>query len=397
MHPSVIDSKPTELGRGDVAGGPRKILCVIDTLEIGGAERSLLAILRRVDRRRFEPLVCQVYSGSKLRPSFEAAGIRTAALEIPEKYHLAKAVRRLCRLIQEEKPALIHTSLYRSDQVGRIAGCLTKTAVVSSFVSVSYGTVRLRDNPHLSAWKLRVLQLVDLCTARLVHRFHAVSESVKAANCRHLWVRPDRVVVVPRGRDVRRFPCNMRTYRQISSTDASTILLVGRLTDAKGHRYLLEAMPRIRDAFPRVRVQFAGAGWMEGTLRELVAELDLTDSVHFLGEREDIPELLHDADLFVLPSLFEGFPGALVEAMLAGCPIVASDLPTIRELIDDGVDGALMPPMDCESIAHAVIGLLKDTKRRRTLGKEARRKACRRFDIDRIAHGMQQFYEQVLG
>jgi len=376
---------------------PARILYVIDTLEVGGAERSLGELVRRVDRRRFEIHVCHVYAGDALRGAIEEAGSDVVCLEVPEKYHFVTAVRRLLRTIDRLRPDLIHTTLFRADQIGRLAGAIKRVPVVSSLVNVSYDTIRLRDNPHLTWWKLRAMQAMDMLTCRLVRRFHAVAESVKTANVAHLRIRPDRVTVVPRGRELARFAnaplANSAAWA--GQADRPRVVSVGRLIDQKGHKYLIEAMPAVQAAFPSATLQIAGSGWAESSLRDLALRLGVASAVQFLGQRDDIPRLLDQADVFAFPSLYEGLPGAVLEAMLAGRPVVASDLPVAHELIDQGIHGLLVPRMDAKALAVAIVQLLGDDRLRQRIAAEARRRARERFDIENVVRQMETIWSEV--
>ena len=126
-------------------------------------------------------------------------------LGLQGKYHLLRGAQRFARLIRKTAPALVHTSLFRSDQIGRLACRWTGTPIVSSLVNVSYEPVRIRENPHLSARKLDILRRVDAFSARWVNRFHAVSQTVLDSNCRHLNIATERAEVIPRGRVIDQF------------------------------------------------------------------------------------------------------------------------------------------------------------------------------------------------
>jgi len=377
---------------------PRKILYFIDTLEIGGAEKSLLELTSRLDRTRFEPVVCHVYPGDSLRSFFEKAGVRVCCLGLRPKYRLVAGVRRARQLICTERPRLVHTSLFRANQIGRIAAFLSRTPVVSSLVNNSYAAVRLKENPHMSWWKLKSVQLTDAATARLVRRFHAVAEAVKETSCKQLRIPPDKIAVVPRGRDLSMFMGDLLTDRADSQNEIKfpRLLCVGRVIDQKGHKYAIEAFPSIREVFPEAELWIAGEGWLEADLRQKCRELGIEDAVKFLGRRDDVPDLLRQADVFVFPSLYEGLPGALVEAMLAGRAIVASDLPVTRELIDEGVHGRLVPPGNSQALAQAVLELLADNTSLKAMARKAQERARERFDINVVVGQMEQFYRECL-
>lgn len=380
-----------------------RVLYVIDTLEVGGSERSLLETAARLDRSRFEPHVCSLYQGATLQPEFEAAGIPVTACGLPGKYQFAKANRALRSVVRAVSPDLLHTTLFRANQVGRWVGWRMGLPVVSSFVSQPYSDERFEVDRRIVPWKLRCLQLMDAVSARWVTRFHAVSSAVREDACRSLRIPEERVLVVPRGREVDGFPARgcgeaLRLREKLCGAEAGPILLnVGRLMEAKGQRELLRAMPTIVTEFPGARLLIAGEGLLRDELEQLIDELQLRRHVQLLGRRDDVPLLLAAADCFVFPSRYEGLPGAAVEAMLAGCPVVASSIPVMRDLLQDGVTGLLTPPGDADALSGTVIRLLRDPARAERLASEARTEARARFDIGHVAAQMQWLYEQVLG
>jgi glycosyltransferase involved in cell wall biosynthesis len=174
------------------------------------------------------------------------------------------------------------------------------------------------------------------------------------------------------------------------------VLSVGRLIDQKGHRYLLQAFPAVRRAFPQAELTIAGSGWLEPELRQLANDLGVVDCVHFLGQRSDVPDLLRAADVFAFPSLYEGLPGALVEAMLSGCAVVASDLPVTRELIKDGIHGRLVRPTSVPGLVHAICQLLEAKPLRLQLGAAAQNRARKRFEINMVTRQMESLYDSVI-
>ena len=378
------------------------ILYLIDSLQTGGTERSLLDITGRLDRNRFLPVVCRAYSGDELQSRFVATDTPVVTLGLKGKYHLLRGARRFARLIRETRPALVHTSLFRSDQIGRLACYWTRTPLVSSFVNVSYEPVRLRENPRLSARKLNLLRRIDAFSARWVDRFHAVSETVLASNCHHLRIPSDRVEVIPRGRVIDQFqPLDggdrRRVRAELGISDAHPVFLnVGRLVDQKGQAYLIRAMARLAQFLPSAHLLLVGDGWNREHLTRLATDVGVDSNVTFLGTRRDVPALLSACDIFVFPSLYEGLPGALVEAMLAGKPILASDIPEVREAIRPDVDGVLVSPANDEALASAMVQLANDHPRRQQYAASARQAALARYDIDQVVRATERFYEQTL-
>lgn len=378
-----------------------KVLFVIDTLEVGGTEQSLLELVKRLDRHRFSPRVCHIYQGAALRAQFERTGVSVHSLNLRGGYRFLQGFQRLRELIREHNPDIVHTSLFRASQIGRLAGRALGVPVVSSFVNVPYAKERTRMLSWWNRQKLGALRVMDAATARFVSRFHSVSDAAKRLNCQHLHVASSRVSVIPRGRRLpgpRPTDEVLRCLRQRLDIAANAPLLVniGRLVPQKGQHYLIKAMPVVRERHPAVRLVIAGDGPLRQDLETLIAKLGLTDVVQLVGTQDDVSELLHACDCFVFSSVYEGLPGSVIEAMLAACPIVASDIPMLDEILDSGATGVRVPGGDPAALAHAVCRVLEDRELARRIGSRAQAVAEQRFHIDAIVLQMQQFYEQVL-
>ena len=232
------------------------------------------------------------------------------------------------------------------------------------------------------AAKLRrrlALRWAATCASALV----AVSASLKASLSQDLWLRPERILLVRNG-----VPCRepgrsqLRSELGLSDTDC-LLLAVGNLYPVKGHLHLLEALPRLsqRHRFPHLAI--AGRGELAEVLTNRARALGLEKHFHLLGLRDDIPELLAAADVFVHPSLSEGLPMAVLEAMFAGRPIVASSVGEIPAVLG-GDGGLIVPPADPESLARAIECLLEDPGLRTQLSEQARRRAGEHFSLDRM-------------
>lgn len=377
-----------------------RVLYLIDTLEVGGAEKSLLGILSHF--RHSEPIVCHLYRGNTLRAVYEQANISVISLDLDGRYAFRAAVRLVGEVVRSERPVLIHTTLFRSNIVGRIVGRFLDIPVVSTLVSESYGERRLRDLSGRARLKLRAVRLADAGTARWASHFVAISETAKQSGCRTLGLPSQKVTVIYRGRD----PGQLLQVsdQQLMATRASlgtrrkgaVVLNVGRLLKSKGQRELIEAMATLGSDWPDASLLIAGEGDDRHELERRVNRLGVTGQVSLLGTRSDIPALLHLADVFAFPSHYEGHGGALVEAMFAGRPIIASDIPVLQESITHGQTGLLVPPENSQALAKGILWLLENPDEARQMGLRAREKALRCFDIGKIAAQHEELYEQVL-
>lgn len=169
------------------------------------------------------------------------------------------------------------------------------------------------------------------------------------------------------------------------TTDTPMILTVARLTEQKDHATLIAALPRILSQHPRLQVMLAGTGPTAQSLQDRVEDLGFGGTVHLLGARDDVPDLLAAADLFVLPSRFEGLPLAILEAMAAGLPVVATRIGGTEEAVEHQSTGVLVPPGDPGRLAEAVAALLTDREQARRIGEAGRRRFQQSFTAEHMA------------
>ena len=279
--------------------------------------------------------------------------------------------------------------------------CGTSAAVLTSLVNTPYDPVRLQD-PNVRSTRLRALKQIDGWTARhLTAHFHAISHAVKESAVKDLGIRPHRVTVIERGRDTVRLgdpgpERRARSRRALGIDEADRVLVnVGRQEFQKGQRDLLEAVALLAKR-PNLVLLIAGRrGHASQDLDRAVHDLGLEDRVRFLGHREDVPELLAAADLFVFPSLYEGLGGALIEAMALAVPVVTSRIDAIEEVVEGGRGAALVAPGRPAELAAAIADLLDDPVRARALGDRGRSIFLERFTLDRSADRMVQLYRSL--
>jgi glycosyltransferase involved in cell wall biosynthesis len=383
------------------SGAQLDVMYLIDGLGFGGAERSFAELLpwylsagvrlHIVCMREYDTVV--------------ADRIRSHGCEI----HVLtggfwRQVRGLRRLLGDKKPALLHTTLFESDVMGRVAAVGTGVPVLTSLVNTTYDSARLED-PNVGRLGLWVTKTIDGWTARhLTNHFHAITEAVKESSVRSLGVPSERVTVIGRGRSAARLGApspdrRLEARRRLGiPADAEVVLNVARQDYQKGQKHLLEAAAVLSASRSRFLLLIAGRqGHASNELTELGERLSLGDRIRMLGNREDVPEILAAADVFAFPSLYEGLGGALIEAMALGLPIVASDLPAVREVVEDGRNALLVRPGSGADLAAALGRLLDDGPLRAAFGARSSEIFVERFTIERSAEQMIALYRQVTG
>lgn len=395
-----VDSAPAPSG-WPLRVRPLTVLYMIDSLGAGGSERSLAELLGPLTRRGVRPVIATLVR----RPEGVERLVREEGFDLrvlTSRTRLGRA-REIRTLLLSERPDIVHTTLFNSDLAGRVGAMGLRIPVVTSLVNTSYDPVRLRD-PNVRPMRLRLVRMVDGWTARhLTAHFHAVTQGVKEAAVRDLKIPAERITVIERGRDPGRLgaPDPVRRERARErlgvSPNHEVLISVGRQEFQKGQRYLIEAMVELSRLRPNSILLIAGRrGHASEDLELLWRETELGDRVRFLGFVEDVPEILAAADLFVLPSLYEGLPGALIEAMALGLPIVATDIDATREVLEPGRNSILVPSASPSHLAGAILRLLGEEETRRGFGLRSRSIFEERFTLDGSVNHMVAMYESLV-
>jgi glycosyltransferase involved in cell wall biosynthesis len=376
------------------------VLYLIDSLIGGGAERSLASLAPEYARLGIQLDVAYLYERDNVcAPALRAAGAEVFSLA--GGYGRVGAIGRMARLVAQRRPDLVHTTLFDADVVGRVASLANRVPIVCSLVNAAYGPEQAA-NPAIKPWKLRVARGIDAMSAKRVVRFHAVSTSVAVVMSRRLRIDRGRIDVIARGRDPevlgRRTAARRTAAREQLGVgaDEALVLGVGRLEYQKGFDVLIDAFATIHRAIPRARLFVAGRdGSAASALRSSIRRLELSGAVTLLGDRSDVAELLCAADVAAFPSRWEGSPGAVLEAMALEAPIVASDIPSMREVFGDTDSQTLVTVDDAGSLARAIVWTLSEEEVGTRMGL-ARARFLERYTIGRSASGMLEFYRRAL-
>ena len=380
-----------------MADTPIDVLVVIDSLVPAGAERSMVQMAPLLIERGVSLGFALLHDRPGLQDELIDQGIDVTVLGGSGRGHWTSG---LSALIGHRAPDLVHTVLFEAGLTGRLAARRRGVPSVSTIASEPYSPAHL-DNPNLRRWKVRAAQVSEAASLRLTSRVHAVSEPVARAVASRLRYPSDRIDVVPRGRDPewlgRRSPERGSAARAGLGLEADDLvaLTVARHEYVKGLDVLIDAVPLILAEEPKAVFLLAGRQTKTtAELEERARRLGVADRIHFLGERNDIPELLAAADAFLLPTRREGFPGAIVEAMAMEVPVVASDIPEVRAVVDEST--AILVPLDdpgalAAGFRQAVIG---DATAERLAA--ARQRFEDRLTLEPVADAMVELYHRAI-
>jgi glycosyltransferase involved in cell wall biosynthesis/O-antigen/teichoic acid export membrane protein len=364
----------------------RRLLLLVTELHPAGAERIVFEIATRLDPAVWQVLVCSLRSrgddDGAIARELQWKGVAVLPLRLQGKLDLAGAWR-LRAALQRFRPDVLHAHLFHANLAARLLRGAGARHVV--------GTVHVVERRRLP---LRFL--LERLTAGRDDLTVCVSKAVAEHARRRLGVRRRRLRVVPNGIDVRRFgalPDRDEARAELGLPRTTPVIgAVGRLDRQKGLPHLIEAFARLDH--PTARLVIAGSGGEEPALRLLVRQHRLADRVRFLGFRSDVPRVLAALDVFCMPSLWEGFGLALVEAMAAGVPAVVSRIDSLPEVL--GEAGVLVPPADAAALATALGELLADTARREELARRGRERA-QQFSLESMLAGYEAVYGELLG
>ncbi|MCL4408927.1 MAG: glycosyltransferase [Gammaproteobacteria bacterium] len=368
---------------------PTNIIYYTDTSGFGGAEQVLLTQLKSLDRNRWCPaVICHPASG--ITPMMDE--VRKLDLPLWLVPHMPEGIGGLLRLpsfmrkLSVWQPMIFHAHLTwpRACKYGLIGAILTRVPVIVAtehlFVDVPYN-------------RFAILQ--QRLIAKGVDRYIAVSNEVSHRIHQTYGISQDKLQViynaVPQAlsaSDSLTIPADAPW----SSSKMPIVLSVARLDKQKGHRYLLEAAKQV----PEALFVLVGEGDERADLETYAVSLGLLDRVFFTGFRNDVPRLLAQCDVFVLPSLYEGLPISILEAMEAAKPVIATTVGGVDEEIIDGETGLLVPPADSEALAGAIRRLLADHALCRKLANAGRNRVRSVFSVQAMMQQLTQLYESLL-
>jgi len=359
---------------------------IAHAFDVGGAEDIVLNLVRHLPER-FEPMVCAIHHLGEIGREIQASGVPVAVLGLNPGLRRPWDLARIRQFLRRTEPHIVHTMLLTASLYGRLAAMLARVPIVIGSEHNTYVDKRIR---HAVAERLLMAG-----TARVV----AASESVRDFYIRGVHVDPSKVEVIPTAVDWDHLRTTVERDELRRSlgipAGAPVLTVIGRLTEQKGHILLLDALAATA-GLDRAHLMVAGAGGLDDTLQRRADARGLSARVHFLGVRRDVGNLLNATDVFVLPSLWEGIPLALVLAMGAGVAVVSTEVGGVPEVVDNGRTGLLVPAGDAAALGGALAQLVADPVLRRRIGEAARAAVRPRFGVDAYVSAVTTLYDRLI-
>ena len=373
----------------------KNIVWMIDSLGMGGAERLTIPYIQYLARENFQPRVCVFYErhGNPFAKVLTQMGIPVDLVPVKNLRDLT-AIPRLVRYLHMHRATLVHTQLESANTLGNIAAKLLRLP--------SLCTLHTIDEPVRGSNPYNRLKVMLWSLRYFCDRVITVSEELRKHHLALSKAAPGSVITLYNGIDQSHpytpHPEKHAVLRKALGIPlgAPLLLTVAVLREPKGIQYMLEALPLILDAVPDAYYLIVGEGSYRSALEQVAEKLQISNRVIFAGYREDIPDFLSLSDVFVLPTLTEALPTVLAEAMSAGLPIIASAVGGIPEMVEDQINGILLPPKDTGKLATACIRLLRNKKEAQQMGNEGRVIAAAKFDIQEQARHLALVYRDLL-
>lgn len=364
-----------------------RILFVSTSTTVGGAEKTLYCLATRLDPGRFPVAgVVSLKPAGSYAQKLAAQGAKTFSLEIDRRPKL-KDLRTLGDIIRRERPDIVHALMYQAIQACRFV----KKRAGMPFKLISSPRVSYRTR---SAWTLLIdswLKNADdllITESKASRNFLIHKLGYDAAKVKTIYNGIDSAELSPT-------PLDRQKKRQELGLGIADLLIgtLGRLDVQKGHAVLLDALARLKNA--RAHCIIIGTGPLRDKLADQIRDLKLESSVRLMGECDDTLSWLSACDIFVLPSLWEGLPNALLEAMALGLPVIASSVDGVPEVVTHNHNGLLVPKADPAALARALADLIGNPAARQRLGESAQAHIRDNFSLDNMLRAYSAAYEAL--
>ena len=378
---------------------PIRILRIIARLNIGGPAIHVTLLTEKLAAPAYESiLVCGTIAPGEGDMAYYAEAHGVQPIIVPELGRSLHPLRDLItiwtlyRLIRKLKPDIVHTHTAKAGFVGRVAAWLAGVPVI---VHTFHGHV---FRGYFSPTMTRVFLILERITARMSDTVITLTEGLRRelAEVYHV-TRKSHITVLPLGLDLAPFATVSRksgSFRSlpVAPPNAPLIGIVGRLVPVKNHELFLDAAVRVREAIPNAHFVIIGDGELRASLEHTVTARGLSEAVTFTGWLRDLASVYADLDVTVISSLNEGTPVSVIEALAAGCPVVATAVGGLPDLLDHGQLGVLVPSDDDQALADAIINVLRhppDSQRAQALMLD-------RYSIDRLVKDLDSLYRGLL-
>lgn len=363
------------------------VIHLVEELTIGGLEKVLTAIVLNLKKKKYNVSVWCLREGGFFADKLIKEGIDVKILQISTSRN-PLSIYKLYKLLKSHRFDIIHTHAYSAGTIGRISAFLAGIPVIISHNHSVYDYYN--KYYHFVEWFLSHITDRIICISNIVNRFANETQRINAKKLITIYNGIDSVCSSA-GKKV----SSLRKELGIP-INHSVICTIAHMEEHKGLAYLLESASLLLESRSDICFLLVGEGTLKEELKELSVSLKIDKNVIFTGERSDIPEILSLIDIFVLPSIREGLPLTILEAMDCGKPIIATNVGGISEVVTDGVNGKLVPPKDPEALYSAMNGLLDDREMLEKMGNNGKRVCNESFNSKAMVGKIEELYDFLI-
>lgn len=369
-----------------------KVLYVVENTTYGGGERGFGQLSAQLNRNHFLPHIA-AHPGGIMENQANESGIEFFPLNMNHKLNL-NTISKLTDLVNDNKINIVHSMGSRADFFARMA--CRNMYDVKNISTIAM----LVEGYDVNLFRKAFYKLADCYSSKFVSHFIAVSNALKTKLILKRKIPLKKISVIYNGVELDKYNPereDLEGLRQSLGIDDDCIVVgsIGRLVYQKGFQYFIEAADIIGNN-NKTRFIIVGEGPEEKNLKARVKASTISDVFMFTGQRFDIPQILKICDIFVLPSILEGLPRVVIEAMAMAKPIVATDISGVREQLSHNHDGLIVPPKNPQALAEAITHLIDDKNKANELGKKARSSAELKFDLKQTVRNMERLYQNLL-
>ncbi len=376
-----------------------RVLHIITQLELGGAQQTTLELLRRLEPNRYQVTLIAAPGGpleadARAIPHVEVVTVPSLVRPL-RPWRDVGCIRELTRVMRQRRYELVHTHSSKAGILGRWAAHRAGVPVICHTI---HG---FAFHPYQPRWIHRAYQMIERQTARTTTHLISVSRHDERTGLAAGIGRPEQYHYIPYGIDVGWFHPNGLSQQSARTRlglrpEAPTIGTIACFKPQKAPQDFLAACEQLRQRVPSIQCVMVGDGVLRPQIERQIRAQGLEQTVHVLGWRRDIPSVLTALDVFVLTSRWEGLPLAVLEAQAMGVPVVVTDTGGVRDCVEHGVSGFIVPIGDAEALVDRVAALLRDSDHARVMGARAQAQVAERFSVDRMVKDVETMYTDAL-
>ena len=367
-----------------------KVLKVVKTLDIlGGAERMMYLLVKRLDKRRIDLSVCSLFEfSSETQQYLHEYGIQVFFLK-PKKRIDFSFYHQLYSIIKQVQPQIIHSHNFHPNKYSRIVGC--SFPIIRKIIH-EHGTIKTKS---------KIQCYYDKALRRFTDKVIAVSESVAKSLIEHIGFSPHDISILPNGIDLDEYNISKKDRSAVRKSlglnnRAVVVGMVARLHEHKDHITVLRAIARLIKNQQNIKLLLIGEGRTRRMIEEFISVLGIEQKVTLLGHRTDIRELMAAFDIAVLSSKTEGFGLSILEAMALKIPVIANSIEGIREILNHGENGLLFASGNVDSLYESINRLIHDKNLYRFIATNGHKTVIAKYHIENTVRRLESIYESMV-